>query len=81
MNTATVALQSNSSPQSIQATKQRWSFTASFEDQNGYPRWSVTSSPVYESKGEALFFAYATCKKRGFTPQTRGISISTKQHE
>jgi hypothetical protein len=60
---------------------QHWSFTVSFVDNTGIPRWSVTSPPKYDSKGEALYFAYAAAQQRGFTPAARGISITTKQYK
>ena len=55
----------------------KWGFTVTFQDSHGYPHWSVTSPTKYDSKGEALYWAYATCQKRGFTPQAKGITITT----
>lgn len=64
------------------SVKDKWSFTVSFVDRTGTPRWSVTSPPKYDSKGEALYFAYAAAQRRGFNPHaTTGLSITTKQHK
>lgn len=64
---------------SIHTEEAKWSFTVTFTDNHDFPHWSVTSPHKYDSKGEALYWAYAACQKRGFTPQARGISISTSK--
>ena len=61
------------------AQTREWGFTVTYADKNGQPHWSFSSHPKYESKGEALFHAYAVCRSRGFDPQGEGVSIRTRE--
>ena len=53
----------------------KYSFLAGNFDKTRGPLWTVSSPAVYDSRGQALFFAHNACRKHGCPPEAVVVKV------